>query len=331
MRRLFASLPDTVVAVGTSGEWTVTKMEINYRAPETKDLTEENGFYAVLRMDIDGLGAADKASYKAVSTFARAANSIVNDHAGYTIYSGGDDVLAFVPAMLALDCAAALRWRLNQVQNLNPIQLTASAAVLICHYKSPMADALHRSQKLLANIAKDATGRDALAVQLCKPGSDVQTYSAPWEVAWIKDTLNPDAIPKLIINEFASTMGKSEGFSTGYIYWLRNFYNQVNMARRIAPNSDLWTDTMLELMVTQYLHQQRSGDGAAYMYTHEEASAHLEPLIKLSRQYLRLQQNSLDYKIECGSVFSAQAALIGRFLASMLPEMQKKEYTGATV
>lgn len=329
MRRLFASLPPTVIAAGTPGEWMLTKMAVNYSAPETKRLTGKNGFYAVMRMDIDGLGAADAKSYVAVSTFAREANGIVTDHNGYTIYSGGDDVLAFVPAALALDCAAALRWRWHQLQKFVENTLTASAAVLICHYKSPMADALHRSQKLLADIAKDATGRDALAVQLCKPGSDVQTYSAPWEKAWTVNADDPDAVPKLKLNVFANAMGKSDGFSSGYIYWLRSFYNQVNMARRIAADNDLWTCTMQELMVTQYLHQQRSGEGAATSYV--AAQEQLVLLFDLSRQYLRQPKNANEYVVTSSPVFTAQAALIGRFLASMLSEIQKKENVEAAV
>lgn len=335
MRRWFASLPPTELAAETQGKWTLTKMDVNYRAPDTAKLSEKNGFYAVLRMDIDGLGGADPESYPAVSVFAREANDIVSQHKGYTIYSGGDDVLAFVPAAAALDCAAALRWRWSQVQKPTQEQgqtmLTASVAVLICHYKSPMADALRRSDSLLADIAKDATGRDALAVQLCKPGSDVQTYSAPWDKAWTIDKLHPDTPPKVNLNVFAGTMGKSEGFSSGYVYWLRSFYNQVNMARRITPDNDKWTDQMLGLMVTQYLHQQRSGDGAAITY--ELARMQIKPLISLSRQYVRQQESAHKYvsKPKPNDVFTAQAALIGRFLASMLPEVPKQENREATV
>lgn len=319
MRRHLENLPDISIATGTRKPWQLRKMNANHKVRDTRELAGLHSFYAIVRMDIDGLGAAAEDAYASVSKFAAQVNVIVNALGGYTIYAGGDDVLAFVPVANALACANNLRWCLQQE---SAGKLTASAAVYICHEKSPLADALLQSQALLSKVAKETTGRDALAVQLCKPGSDTQTYSAPWQKAWTDFEGTAGEQPKLLLAEFATKVGASDGFSSGYLYWLRSYFTQINMARKgDAQKNNHWSANELAMMVTQYLHQQRSGDGLADTYT--QAQEQLAPLQTISVRWVRVLMGAVpDYKLASEidneeSNFTAQPALIGRFLAEV--------------
>ena len=318
MRRHLENLPDILIAA-TPTPWKLRKMNANHKVRDTRELSGLHSFYAVVRMDIDGLGAAQEDTYAAVSSFAAQVNVIVGALGGYTIYAGGDDVLAFVPIANALACANDLRWCLEQA---SAGKLTASAAVYVCHEKSPLADALHQSQVLLSQTAKDATGRDALAVRLCKPGSDTQTYSAPWQKAWADYEGTEGKKPKLLLAEFVEKVGASDGFSSGYLYWLRSYFTQINMARKgDAKKGNQWSANVLAMMVTQYLHQQRGGDGQAGTYA--QAQEQLEPLNAISVRCVRVVVGAMpDYKLASEidndeSDFTAQPALIGRFLAEV--------------
>ena len=71
-------------------------------------------YYAILVADGDGMGeiikkqktpSAHRVLSKALDGFARSARSIVEEHDGRLIYSGGDDVLAFLPLHQAIECA----------------------------------------------------------------------------------------------------------------------------------------------------------------------------------------------------------------------------------
>lgn len=161
------------------------KKELDDKAPSP--------FYAILLMDGDELGkqmsdgSKQEAISKALNEFTKNVPSIIKEHSGFLIYAGGDDVLAILPLEEAFGCASRLRAHYEKVfksaKETNGVQTSISAAITYAHIKTPLHGALAGSHHLLDNVAKEGTGRDALAIQVVKPGGVNNTWAQPWEIA----------------------------------------------------------------------------------------------------------------------------------------------------
>ena len=107
--------------------WEVESKELvkdlkNLRSQAIRKLRDEGisapqPYYAILVADgdkmgkiIGGLDSIDghKALSTALSAFAKEAQKIICNHHGHPVYTGGDDVLAFLPVNTALECAKKL-------------------------------------------------------------------------------------------------------------------------------------------------------------------------------------------------------------------------------
>lgn len=153
-------------------------------------------YYAILMADGDHMGKVidhrdtvkdHQELSHALDKFARNAKNIVEDvHKGELIYSGGDDVLAFVPLNLAIECAQALRLdfaeKLKQFSSTKPTP-SLSVGIAICHFMDPMGDAF----KLARQAEKKAKEvRNSLAVIVDKRSGPPTTVWGKW------DTLDED-------------------------------------------------------------------------------------------------------------------------------------------
>ena len=123
-------------------------------------------FYALLLADGDHLGRlvgelGGLSVGEALSTFIARVPEIVSEHDGVTIYAGGDDVLAMLPAPRALSCAAVLSrsYKSAFVDVANVTKATLSAAVAFAHIRLPLDVAIAEAHRLLDDVAKDANGR----------------------------------------------------------------------------------------------------------------------------------------------------------------------------
>jgi CRISPR-associated protein Cmr2 len=118
---------------------------------------------------------------QALDEFARNAKEIVEDvHKGELIYSGGDDVLAFVPLNKAIQCAQALRLdfakKLEQFA-FEEVKPSLSVGIAICHFMDPMGDAF----KLARQAEKKAKEkRNSLAVIVDKRSGPPTTVWGTW-------------------------------------------------------------------------------------------------------------------------------------------------------
>ncbi|EQB2596481.1 type III-B CRISPR-associated protein Cas10/Cmr2 [Aeromonas salmonicida] len=151
-------------------------------------------FYAVLLMDGDSLGSqmSDPAKQAGISAalnrFTEQAPQIVERHNGFLVYAGGDDVLALLGVSDAMTCAAALRqcyadcFAEQNRQNQSQIFSTLSGAINIGNIKWPLRALLFDAHHLLDEVAKEATGRDALAIRVWKHDKPHLCWSQPWEV-----------------------------------------------------------------------------------------------------------------------------------------------------
>jgi len=157
--------------------------------------SEPPAYLAVLAADGDhvgnaierlaGTGAdAHRAFSRATAGFARQAEELVTARHGALVYSGGDDVLAFVPLDAAMACAGGLHAAFDDAMRIAipaaASRPTLSVGLAIGHYLEPM-DVLLSWARAAERRAKDA-GRNALAVSLHTRagGNDEAVWCGSW-------------------------------------------------------------------------------------------------------------------------------------------------------
>jgi len=133
-------------------------------------------YYAILVADGDRMGhaierqttfEAHQALSQALDRFAHSAQEIVEEkHGGELVYSGGDDVLAFVPLHRAVDCARVLAGTFQEYLSEFPVDEenhlpTLSAGIGVSHFMDPLRSALNLARKAEA-LAKEE--RNSLAI-----------------------------------------------------------------------------------------------------------------------------------------------------------------------
>ena len=147
-------------------------------------------YFAVLMADGDNMGKAirHRDSLKAhrdlsreLDQFGQHAKTIVEKgHHGELIYSGGDDVLAFVPLNLAIECAQALATdfaeRLVQFRHSEGAP-TLSVGIAICHFMDPMGDAFNLARQA---EKKAKVKRDSLCIIVDKRSGPPTMISGQW-------------------------------------------------------------------------------------------------------------------------------------------------------
>jgi CRISPR-associated protein Cmr2 len=146
-----------------------------------KPLVEKLGtpcpYYGLLLADGDKMGglintAADHGATahreisQALSGFAVQVSTVMNDHGGACIYSGGDDVLGLVALPDAVGCGQALAKKFHEqlavADKYNNERPTLSVGIVIAHMLEPLGDV----RKLASEAEKLAKGK-----KLPKPGN----------------------------------------------------------------------------------------------------------------------------------------------------------------
>lgn len=177
----------------------------NALAPLTHEYGEPSPYLSVLVADGDRMGVAlstltspdgHRQFSQALARFAGEAARIVQEHQGVLVYSGGDDVLAFVPVDRCLACArelhdafgrALVRW--STAENL----LTLSVGLAVAHFMEPLEDLLgygraaekHAKHRRPGDIGQ--TDRNGLAVHVVKRGGGPVAVRANWSADSAKD------------------------------------------------------------------------------------------------------------------------------------------------
>jgi CRISPR-associated protein Cmr2 len=168
--------------------------------PLLRKMPEPFPYVACLAADGDHMGRtidalavqgpqAQRRLSRALSAFAAQVRDIVEQqHTGVLVYSGGDDVLAFLPLTTALACAVKLREAfVTQMRGLAPGEgpcPTLSVGVAVAHVMEGMGDLveLAREAERLAK-GKGDQGRDALAVLVDRRSGGRRAWRARWETA----------------------------------------------------------------------------------------------------------------------------------------------------
>jgi CRISPR-associated protein Cmr2 len=150
-------------------------------------------YYALLLADGDHMGKAidaqkDIESHRRLSgklsEFAKEVRAIVEGrHSGSLVYSGGDDVLAFVPLHTVLACAKELAERFKEqlegFQEEESRPPTLSVGVAVAHHLEPLSDTLELARQA-EKAAKAVEGKDALAVVVDKRSGVSRIAKGKW-------------------------------------------------------------------------------------------------------------------------------------------------------
>jgi CRISPR-associated protein Cmr2 len=156
-----------------------------------------NPYYALLAADGDNMGfVIDDQKYPddhrilsgAMSEFAMQVPKTVMAHQGFPIYSGGDDVLAYLPLHKVMVCAKKLetdfRSRLQKFQadkDGQKISPTLSIGIVIAHHLEPLSDVLRLAREA-EKEAKKVEGKNGLAITVSKRGGVDRTISGKWGI-----------------------------------------------------------------------------------------------------------------------------------------------------
>ncbi|MBE3518910.1 MAG: type III-B CRISPR-associated protein Cas10/Cmr2 [Firmicutes bacterium] len=172
-------------------------------------------YYALLLADGDYMGKvidaqktceAHRNLSSCQSRFAREAKKIVEKHNGSLVYSGGDDVLAFVPLHTVLDCARSLAETFGSllrdfsvVQDNETITPTLSVGIAIAHHLAPLSDVIQLARDA-ERAAKSIKGKNALGITLSKRSGADRTVRGRWgeldrRLEWFAFLHQADALP----------------------------------------------------------------------------------------------------------------------------------------
>lgn len=146
-------------------------------------IQEPQPYFAILVADGDRMGElisrqedpeAHRRLSQTLDTFAQKARKIVQKYHGFMVYSGGDDVLAFLPVNQAIACAQDLSEEFR-----HQVRGTLSAGLAVVHYREPLSISLENARE--AEKAAKNGGRDALAVALHTRGGAPITVVRKWD------------------------------------------------------------------------------------------------------------------------------------------------------
>ena len=281
---------------------------------DAADLEPVSPFYAVLLMDGDELGmhmsdtAKQAAITKGLADFTAKVPAIVQQHNGFLVYAGGDDVLAVLSLEDALQCAAALRKHYLCCFIQSGVPTSLSGAIEYAHIKMPLGKVLHDAHELLDNVAKEGRGRDAIACRVWKPGGLAVEWAMPWEHAITGGTV---AIDQLAC-QFRDGMKKEDGdMANKFFYRIRERFDLLNPSNEGGLRV-LNDEQALDLLAMEYLNSGLVRDNKFGM---NEAKEKVQPLLDQCSPVTRNKSEPDVTKWKRSARLEADGALLVRFLA----------------
>lgn len=199
---------------------------------------------------------------------------------GKIVYSGGDDLLAFVNLATLPDVMVRLRAAFsghlnkelkvdftNKTAGFTELddeiiltlgnEATASMGVCIAHYKTPLGVVLNTARKM-EQQAKEVSGKNAFAISLLKHSGEITETRFKW---WYPEGDNAEegtiSVMKRLVNEFKK--GKKEqnkGFSDKFVCNLREEFRQ-----RFVDKEDKITvrDGIIKTEIKRFLSKSYQG------------------------------------------------------------------------
>ena len=210
---------------------------------------ENRSYYALLLMDGDNLGIMlrekdpEKVS-EALLDFTNEVTKVVDEdenHGGVTIYAGGDDVFALLPLDAAIACALALRHAYGACFDKVGIKATASCAIVFAHHQAPLRKVIAEAHHQLVKIAKNANGRDSLALAVYKPGGVTAQWASVWK--------NPPSPVERMMELVGAMAGNDQEYPRGLFHKLRDRYGLYDDTN-LPPSAGM---DVRQLLIAEYL------------------------------------------------------------------------------
>lgn len=301
---------------------------------------EPSPYYAILLMDGDSLGKQMSQEVrqpiisKTLDSFTQQAQEIVRTNDGFLIYAGGDDVLALLSLDDAMRTANQLRLAYTDCfakasTDETKVHSTLSGAINYCHIGTPLTQVLSDSHELLDEVAKEGTGRNALAVRVWKPSGMAVQWSLPWD-----KVINPSVIQDLnntltmsmdeqtpIIEALARALSNQKSaeenvsiFSSGFFYRMRDLmWTLQQMMGRTSQGTALSSENATKLLLAEYL---QSGN---FRKISDETRKQLENIFKVLIDQSKNYQSAIDdgratINAESGACLSGDAGILIRIL-----------------
>ena len=218
------------------------KKSLNDAKKQLKKLYKQYGkpkkYYALLMLDGDHMGKWLSGEFlaneeqKNLKDFHKKMSEILGKYANYVesciiepkiepkgklVYAGGDDVLAFINLEYLLDVMSDLRKAFPKFEELgfklkNDRKSSASAGIVIAHYKTPLSEVLKWARKM-EDEAKKKGGRDAFAIAVLKHSGEISKTIWKWDLDDGKGSKKIELLKDLV----EELKNDKEGFSNTFI------------------------------------------------------------------------------------------------------------------
>jgi len=191
---------------------------------------------------------------------------------GFCVYSGGDDLLAFLPIEKALPVINETRFIFSEGFRKINEKPTSSAGIVILHYHYPLSKALNEARNSIENAKEWFKDKDAFVITLIVSSGTEITWGSKWSIpdfTFQKDNSSITIAQIQILDilaRFVSFMTESPNnrLGTGFIYdflkelpvfYSYNKYKKWNLdehmfkaeferllKRHVPGDSNLWND-----------------------------------------------------------------------------------------
>jgi len=278
-------------------------------------------YYALLVMDGDSMGdlikslqAKGKSSSmlsKHLYEFSKEVPSIIKKFDGFTVYAGGDDVLAIIPAVNAISAAAKVSEAYKKEFIKSELTATISGAIVYAHFGYMLRKVIVIAHHLLDEIAKEKTGRDSLALAIVQGSGLNALWSAPWDVILGK---YEGTIPLL---KFLEDDSESR-FNASYLYKLRGSFMRLSEGYEVKPGFFMEYETDIEDIFFDIAYSEfrrRMSKDESKKTSQDISKQSIKDLMSLSKEWTRSRNTSGDPIIshKAGS-FGFDGWRIARFL-----------------
>jgi CRISPR-associated protein Cmr2 len=200
-------------------------------------------------------------------------NIVETEFPGKLVYSGGDDLLAFLPMDCVLKAAEKIRFtfsgNLNEkgeidlnhtngyilIKNEENKKIiiptlgnnaTISAGIVIAHKNHNLSDVLKNAEEAL-NQAKDIDDdKDAFAIKILKHSGTITEYRSKWKLNNIRVMDNINVILENIVEE-----NSKDGLSMSF------FQSMFDDIRRLPYDNITLTKSILQLKLKRHIHLNR--------------------------------------------------------------------------
>jgi CRISPR-associated protein Cmr2 len=222
-------------------EMWITNLKRVHRALRRSGVAPAQKYYGILYFDGDRMGKhlsgaiggpITEGRHREISVtlhrFTQEVASLVSESGGYLVYSGGDDVLAFVPLPNVLPLANRVRRAFAAA--FPGSGFTGSAGIAVVHIRHNLKQALADARRA-ERFAKEVVGRNGFAVNLLRRSGSATLMGARWE----HEDLELVALMETVTEDF-----RSRFLSPSIIYDLKTVADVFPSAALSAEIERLW-------------------------------------------------------------------------------------------